>query len=107
MINILDSNNDFKIQNRMTNNEIFQAIAILLRADSPFAETQTSISDIAYSDSEDEIAVRLKNIEKILKSEYNVSSLVTERIEFVDDIYEIDLAIVYNDGSVEKGNISA
>lgn len=110
MLDILDNDNEFKIKNRMTSNEAFQAIVILLRTDSPFAETATSLSEYVGGNSDDSaVAVRLKEVEKILQSEYNVKSLTIESIDFIegDGVYEITLYLTYNDGSVEKGVVKA
>lgn len=105
----------FKITNRMisSKDEAFQAITIMLRTDSPFAENATSLEGlVGYNDSDDasgDIHMRLKNIETVLQNEYDIKTLSLEELDFNESSqqYEITLILERNDGTTVKETINA
>ena len=106
---------ELKITNRMvkSSDEVFQAIVLLLRVDSPFASNATSLESlIGYSDVDDasgDIHMRLKNIETILQEEYDIEKLSLEDIDFDESTqqYNIKLILKYNDGTTIRETVNA
>ncbi len=97
------------IQNRMlpAKEQLVQAVQLLLLVSSPFDTVKTSISDLVGLDSVDifpDIRLRIKNLETLVKRDYNVRSVVIESLEYDESttIYDINLLIVMNDGTVIK-----